>query len=403
MAEKDKGAWTELWSMFFGKTWPMWIGGILLSLLNVCLFLVRSPWGGSATYVNWGENLYKSLGILNRPVLKSVILHPYGLLGLLTLLGAFSGALLSKEFALRIPPIGEMFKGFIGGVLMALGSTMGIGCTIGGFLSGWAALSGGAIILTIGLLIGSFLALRYLLWEMEKFPKLSTGKSMNWLAAKGKSGIWQPVLGVILILFLIIIFSLHYKDNNVLTMFVLIGLIMGIFLQRSRFCIVRAFREPFMTGESEAPVGIMAALLVGILGFTVIKYMGVGTSTAGAAHNLAQTWVYSHFWLRALIGGFIFGIGMTVAGGCAVGALWRAGEGQVKLWFAVLGFLLIAPLSKKFIVPGFSAMLPDWAKQKVFLPDYVGYWGAVLIFLILILLWYGFVKWNERTGRFSAI
>ena len=111
MVEKEKGAWADLWATFFGKTWPMWIGGILLALLNVCLLLVRSPWGGSATYVNWGENLYRSLGILNLPDLMSVIVHPYGLLGLLTLLGAFSGALLSKEFALRIPPVGEMAKG----------------------------------------------------------------------------------------------------------------------------------------------------------------------------------------------------------------------------------------------------------------------------------------------------
>jgi len=33
-------------------------------------------------------------------------------------------------------------------------------------------------------------------------------------------------------------------------MFAVIGLLIGIILQRSRFCIVRAFREPFMTGES---------------------------------------------------------------------------------------------------------------------------------------------------------
>jgi len=403
MGEREKSAWWHLWATFFSKTWPMWVGGILLALLNVCLFLVKSPWGGSGTYMSWGENLYKTLGIFHFDSLQSIFMHPYGLLGTLTLLGAFGGALFGKEFAIRIPPFSEMLKGFIGGVLMALGATMGIGCTIGGFLSGWSALSGGAIILTIGLLIGSYVALRYLFWEMEKFPNLSTGKSVTWLAAKGKKGVWQPVLGTIVVVFLLIYFSRHFKENNVLSMFAIIGLIMGIILQRSRFCIVRAFREPFMTGESEAPIGIMAALLVGIFGFTVIKYMGVGTATSGAARALALTWVFPHFWLRALIGGLIFGVGMTIAGGCAVGALWRAGEGQVKLWFAALGFLLISPISKRFIVPGFTNLLPDWAKQTVFLPDWVGYGGAFLIFMVLILLWYIFVKWNERTGKFSAI
>ena len=403
MSESEKGAWHELWSTFFAKTWPMWVGGVLLGTLNVCLFLVRSPWGGSGTYISWGQNIYSRVGILDLPALKAVTDHPYGLLGLLTLLGASAGALMAKEFAIRIPPIGELVKGLIGGVLMALGATLGIGCTIGGFLSGWAALSGGAIILTIGLMIGCYGALRYLLWEMENLPKLSMGKSYTFLSASAKSGRWQPIVGVILVLFLLIGGSILYRADHVLTWFVIIGLMLGLICQRSRFCIVRAFREPFMTGESEAPIGVILSLLVALFGFTVIKYMGVGTATPGAARALALTWVFPHFWVKALVGGTIFGVGMTIAGGCAVGTLWRAGEGHVKLWASAIGFMLMGPISKKFIVPGFTAILPEWAKQKVFLPDTVGYGGAVLIFLVILVLYYVFVKWNERTGKLSAI
>ena len=403
MGKDEKGAWAQFWGTFFGKTWPMWAGGILLALLNIGLFLVKSPWGGSGSYISWGENLYSRLNLFDLSAVTPVLSNKYGLLGFLTLLGAFVGALMGRDFALRVPPPGEVFKGVLGGVLMGLGATLGIGCTIGGFMSGWAALSGGAIILAVGFLIGTYVALRYLLWEMEHAPKMSQGKSYTWLAAKGRGGVWQPVLGVAVAVFLLAYFGSRFQSDNVLAMFAVIGLLMGVILQRSRFCIVRAFREPFMTGESEAPLGVMAALAVGIFGFTVIKYMGVGTSTPGAARELAMTWVYSHFWLRALIGGVIFGLGMTVAGGCAIGAIWRSGEGQVKLWFAMLGFLLMAPISKKFIVPGFANALPEWAQRKVFMPDYFGYWGAALVFFILIVLWYVFVKWNERTGRFSAV
>jgi uncharacterized membrane protein YedE/YeeE len=403
MPEKERSPFGELWATFFGKSWPMWVGGIVLAILNICLFLVKSPWGGSGSYVNWGQNLYSSLGILSIPGLHAVTAHHYGLLGLMTVLGAFAGALLSREFAIRIPPAGEMLKGFVGGSLMALGSTMGIGCTVGGFLSGWPSLSGGAIFLALGFGIGCFLALRYLLWEMEALPSMSMGKSYTLLAAKGTSGVWQPILGFVFLLGLFIWGTRYYRTDAVFTWFAVIGILLGLINQRSRFCVTRAFREPFMTGESEAPIAIFAALLVGLFGFTVIKYMGVGTATAGEARILAMTWVYPHFWLRALIGGIIFGLGMTVAGGCAVGTLWRTGEGQVKLWFSALGFLLVAPLSKKFIVPGFSSALPEWAQRKVFLPDTLGYWGAVLLFLVIILLWYLFVKWNERTGKFSAV
>lgn len=403
MADTEKSARRELWDMFFSKTWPMWVGGLLLAMLNICLFLVKSPWGGSGSYINWGENLYHSLGLLDLHAVKTVPHHLYGMLGLMTVLGAFSAALMAREFAVRVPPPGEMLKGFIGGSLMAIGSTVGIGCTVGGFLSGWPALSGGAIFLAIGFGIGCFIALRYLFWEMEHAPGMSAGKSFTWLAASGKSGAWQPVLGLIVFLVLIIGGTLYYKTNPVFTWFAVIGVLLGFINQRARFCVTRAFREPFMTGESEAPVAIMGALLVGLFGFTVIKYMGVGASTPGAARILALTWVYPHFWLRALIGGTIFGLGMTVAGGCAVGTLWRTGEGQVKLWIAALGFLLVAPISKKFIVPAIAHILPEWAKKKVFLPDTFGYGGAVLLFVVIILLWFLFVKWNERTGKFSAL
>ncbi len=403
MSDSKNGAWRQLWSTFFEKSWPMWVGGILLATLNICLFLVKSPWGGSGSYINWGQNLYKLLGMFHLEGTQPITLHLYGLLGVMTVLGAFAGALLSREFAIRIPPLGEMVKGLIGGILMALGCTIGKGCTVGGFLSGIPALSGGAIFLAIGFALGAFLALRYLLWEMEKLPKFGMGKSCTLLAAKGKGGIWQPLLGVAVVAFLIIGASLFYKTSGVLTWFAIIGLLLGLICQRSRFCVTRSFREPFMTGESEAPVAIMAALAVGLFGFTVIKYMGINSGFPGGVRAVATTWVNPNFWLNGLIGGTIFGIGMVIAGGCAVGTLWRMGEGQIKLWFAGLGFTLMAPISVKFIAPWFLHILPDSAQKAVFLPDSLNYWGAVLLLSVILIFWYIFVKWNERTGKFSAI
>jgi uncharacterized membrane protein YedE/YeeE len=399
----DKGVMRGLFETFFGKTWPMWVGGLLLGLGNICLFLVRSPWGGSGGYTNWGENLYDRLGAFGFAHVQAIGKHPYGLLNFVVVLGAFAGALLARKFAVRIAPPGELVKGLLGGILMALGATLGLGCTIGGFFSGWPALSGGAIVLAIGFVIGTYLGLRYLLWEMEKLPGISSGRSLSFLSGTGARGAWQPWLGGLVVVCFVVVSTVLYKADAVLTWFALIGLMLGMVCQRSRFCIVRAFREPFMTGDSAAPVGVMTGLLVGIFGFTVIKYMGVGASTPGAARALALTWVYAHFPLRALIGGIIFGVGMTIAGGCAVGTLWRVGEGHVKLWSAALGFALMGPISKKYLAPGFEHLLPGWAKQQVFLPDVLGYGGAVLAFAVLILLWYAFVKWNERTGRFTAV
>jgi len=403
MSEKNKepGVLGNLYKTFFAKHWPVWVGAIVLGILNILLFAIKSPWGASGGINNWGENAYKLFGIFGLESATATSASFYGMLCVFLVIGSFIGALLSKEFALRIPPKGELVKGFIGGGLMAIGATFGIGCSIGSFYSGVPALSGGAIIFTIGMFIGVILALRYLMWEMEKFPKFSSGKSYNFLSGTGKSGNWQIYLGWIVLIITFIIAYKYSGGNKIMAWFIIIGMFMGLISQRSRFCIVKAFRDPFMTGEASGSVGVMAGLVISVFGFTAIKYFGIGVGDI-AVRAREMTWVFPHFFFRAAIGGFIFGLGMTVAGGCAVGTLWRVGEGQVKLWASALGFLLISPISKLYIVPPIVKALPQNFNFKNYLPDYLGYTGAVGLVLFIILIWYMFVKWNEKTGRFSA-
>jgi uncharacterized membrane protein YedE/YeeE len=396
-----EGGMKHLFHSLFGKTWAMWVGGILLGIGNICLFIVLKPWGASGGILNWGQNIFNSLGLVKfssaDAALPAVNAHPYAILCLLMLLGAFVAALMAKEFAFRIPPIGEIFKGLLGGVLMGMGAMIGKSCTIGGFFSGWPALSLGAIVFTAGLAVGTYVALKYLLFEMEKFPKISSGKSKSFLSASTSRTSIQPLIGLIaLIVGIVIAFNFNKSGNKVLVLYVLIGLFFGFVCQRSRFCIVRALREPFMTGESSAPIGVMAGILVSMFGFAVIKFMGAGTPKE-------MIWVWPHFWLPAIIGGIIFGIGMTLAGGCVVGSLWRAGEGHIKLWASLVGMIIAMPLTEKYIAAPFYKALSPSMKQQFFLPHKIGYGGSILLFLVIILLWYLFVKWNEKTGKFSAL
>ena len=398
---KEPGVLSQLFNTFFGKHWPVWVGGITCGILNILLFTIKSPWGASGGINNWGENFFRVFGLFGLESATSISASLYGMLCVLTVVGAFVGALLSKEFALRIPPIGELIKGFIGGGLMAIGATIGLGCTIGSFFSGLPALSGGAIIFSIGLFLGVIVALKYLLWEMEKLPGFSTGKSYTLLAVTKEKGSWQKWLGwLIMILSFIWAYS-YYGQNDTMVWYIIIGLFLGLICQRARFCIVKAFRDPFMTGEADGSVGVMAGLFVGLVGFTVIKFFGIGAGDV-SLRAIEMKWVFPHFWLRGAIGGFIFGLGMTVAGGCAVGTLWRVGEGQVKLWASALGFLLISPISKLFIAPSIVNIIPQSLKYKNYLPDYIGYAGAFALVTAIILIWYVFVKWNEKTGKFSA-
>jgi len=394
--KEEKGIFRELYDTFFAHSWQMWIGSIILAILSICLFMISSPWGSSGGLLNWGQNFVSWIGLsLEKSAPNGVTFlleNKYAVLSLVMLIGALGGALFGKEFAIRVAPAGELAKGLIGGVLMGIGCIIGMGCTIGNFFSGWPALSAGAIIFVIGLTIGVFFAVRYLLWEMEKHPKMSSGKSSTFLQAKTKSMSLQPLAGLIVIVIgLAIAFTF---SDVVLFGFALIGLLIGIILQRSRWCIVRALREPFMTGDAEPAIAIIAGLVIGLLGFTIIKIMGIGGE---------MTMVGSNFWMPAIVGGVIFGFGMTIAGGCTVGSTWRAGEGHVKLWLSLIGIVITAPLTAEYIQPAFLNVLPMELKQAVFLPNYLTYLGSIIIMLLILLLWYVFVKWNERTGRFSAM
>jgi len=392
--KEEKGIFKELYNTFFEHSWQMWAGSIILAILSISLFMISSPWGSSGGILNWGQNLFSGLGLSleNSAPIAGILEYKYAILSILVIFGALASALLGKEFAIRVAPGGELFKGLFGGILMGIGCIIGFGCTIGNFFSGWAALSLGAIIFVIGLVIGVFFAVKYLLWEMEKHPKMSSGKSSTFLQAKTKGTSLQPLAGLIVI---IIGLALSYTFNDVtLFAFALIGLLIGIVLQRSRWCIVRALREPFMTGDAEPAVAIIAGLIIGLLGFTVIKIMGIG---------LEDAMVVSNFWMPGIIGGIIFGFGMTIAGGCTVGSSWRAGEGHVKLWLALIGIIIAAPLTLEYVRPAFLNILPTWMKQEIFLPNYFTYLGSIIIMLLILLIWYIFVKWNERTGRFSAM
>ncbi|HUJ74175.1 MAG TPA: YeeE/YedE thiosulfate transporter family protein, partial [bacterium] len=170
------------------------------------------------------------------------------------------------------------------------------------------------------------------------------------------------------------------------------GLALGIVNQRTRFCIVRAFREPFMTGDAAMTKATALALVVGVLGFAVIK-----GSDLSDVRNVSE-FVNPSVWLGSLSGGVLFGIGMVLAGGCGAGSLWRAGEGQIKLWLVLLVFSVSSALFAQFLRA--TGLRERWGDQAYFVPDLLGWAGGLLLLLAIPVAWYGLAAWNERRGTF---
>jgi len=105
-----------------------------------------------------------------------------------------------------------------------------------------------------------------------------------------------------------------------------VGVLFGFVLQRGRFCMNSAFRDAILLKDNILLKTVFVALLIELVGFSIMDMTGA------IAINPKPFW-----WGANLLGSFVFGIGMVLAGGCASGITYRTGEGMVGAMTAVLG------------------------------------------------------------------
>jgi uncharacterized membrane protein YedE/YeeE len=165
-----------------------------------------------------------------------------------------------------------------------------------------------------------------------------------------------------------------------------IGLIFGFVLQRGRFCMNSAFRDMVVLRDNVLLKTVFVALLVELIGFAIMDMTGA------IAINPKPFW-----WGANLLGSFLFGIGMVLAGGCASGITYRFGEGMVGAMTAVLGLATAGYFTAAGFLKPFKANLQaattiPGADGKaltlhgIFGMDYTLL--AVIIFVIAVVVWY---------------
>jgi uncharacterized membrane protein YedE/YeeE len=385
-----KSPLAEQWEALVARPWPVWGAGLLVAVTNVFLFAFDRPFTASDGLRNWGDWVLTGLGVVRRPDLLAPWLYSGSLLDLGVVAGALVAALLSREFALRVPARGELVKGALGGALLGVGAMLALGCNIGGFFSAVSALSLSGLGMMLGLGAGAWLGLRYLLWEMAHRPGWSSGSARIYLARPAEGPTRQPLVGVaVLAVLLLVPFLYAQQGHGARGLFLLFGAAFGVIFQRSRFCLVRAFREPFMTGDAEHTRAAALAVVVSTLGFTILKFTDLKDK---------GEWVFPAAGAGALVGGLLFGVGMVLAGGCGAGSIWRMGEGQVKLWIAVATFALAASLARLLLT---QTGLQGKLGVAVFMPSLFGWAGAVVLVLAIMLGWAALATWNEGSGKFS--
>lgn len=178
----------------------------------------------------------------------------------------------------------------------------------------------------------------------------------------------------------------------------LVGLAFGFALQRGRFCMNSAFRDIVTMKDYTLLKTVALALLVSMLGFGIMAM--TNTITPNPKPIL---------WGGNIIGSFIFGIGMVLAGGCASGITYRVGEGMVGAMTAVLGLILAAIVTAMgFLKPVMGALqaakIPAEGSSLTVasilgLPYAI---TAIGLAIILGLVWWFFAKKSKPGQEFQA-
>ncbi|WP_394216405.1 YeeE/YedE family protein [Brachybacterium vulturis] len=123
----------------------------------------------------------------------------------------------------------------------------------------------------------------------------------------------------------------------------LLGAILGYILQRSRFCVTGAFRDLYMARSARYFVPFLLAIAIQAIGVAALTGMGVIAPEPATFAPLA-----------VIGGGLLFGIGIIMAGGCATGTYYRAGEGLIGSWVALVFYALFAAVMKYGPLSGFT-------------------------------------------------
>jgi uncharacterized membrane protein YedE/YeeE len=200
----------------------------------------------------------------------------------------------------------------------------------------------------------------------------------------------QIPYGLALLIVMVVVGILLTTKSVSLGLLWLFGSSFGFVLQKSRFCFTASLRDPFISGSTSITKAVLIAFAIGTVGFTAIKYgyAANGLPIPGMSYVVP-------FGPTTIIGGIMFGIGMVIAGGCASGTLMRVGEGFAQQVLALVFFIvgsLIGAYHFGFWKINFISHSP-----KVFLPDYFGWFGAVVLqLLIIVCLYIAADKWQKK-------
>ncbi|MDP1718775.1 MAG: YeeE/YedE thiosulfate transporter family protein, partial [Burkholderiales bacterium] len=160
-------------------------------------------------------------------------------------------------------------------------------------------------------------------------------------------------------------FTIH---NQVLLAVFVIAMIIGAVANKTNFCTMGAVSDWVNIGDTGRMRAWVFAMTVALVGVIALEAGGV-VNLSGETFPPYRTANFAA--LRYLVGGLLFGIGMTLGSGCGNKTLVRVGSGNLKsltvlviaMIFAYL--MLWTPFYEKLFHPWVSATTVNLAQHGV--------------------------------------
>lgn len=396
----DQSFWQSFKERYLVKFWHPIPAIIALGVMAAYYFgLTGTYWAVTGEFTRWGGHLlnlvgvdtsswgyFKIIGLQGTPLDRIDGVMIVGMFA-----GALAAALMANNIKLRMPQSNiRIAQALIGGAIAGFGARIGMGCNLASFFTGIPQFSLHAWFFTIMTLVGVWVGTKIIFLPIFRskitLEKVSAQKDIK--NAKSKASI-AFVLGILVLLaifsyigYLMVFGNIpEGKKIPILAIAMLFGVGFGFIIARAQVCFTSAFRDLFITGRGYMARAVIFGMMVSTIGVFSYVMLGQPPKIMWAAPN-------------AVIGGFLFGLGIVIAGGCECGWMYRAVEGQVHYWIVgignVIGATILAATWDYYAEPLATSF------ERINLLQSFGNYGGLVLSYVLLLAFLGFVLYVER-------